>query len=182
MSRPDYPISDRSRFIPTGNQTQAPQTNEEKLKTAFAVEKVKNRFSSVAGANSSSFDIYRRAKYVELDRLESMKKEEEKDEKQREFEERIRKNKEECEAKTKKNADLRRRKKEKKRLAKQQKEQSEITDEKELMKAKIESIKMKPAVNIEEFVKSQQEEVQEQNKVPTKDTSKNIIIIDHDDI
>lgn len=81
------------------------------------VNKVHNTYSSISGANSSGFDIYRKARRHEQERLDSIEKQMKVEEESRALEERVQRNKREAEERTRKNAEKRKRKK-MKRLSK----------------------------------------------------------------
>ena len=79
---------------------------------------------SCAGASSSEFDIYRKARRRETERWESIEKQDQEEREAREYSERVQRNREEAESKTSKNAAKRQKKKEKLKLLKAQKDGS----------------------------------------------------------
>ena len=87
-----------------------------KTRQIHKLEKMEKDAISQTGSNSASFFLYRRAKFLEQDRVEAMMKEEEEKKKKIENEQIREKNKAELEKKLKKNQLKRQKKKERKEI------------------------------------------------------------------
>lgn len=87
-----------------------------KTRQIHKLEKMEKDAQSQTGSNSASFFLYRRAKFLEQDRIEQMKQDEEDNKKRIENEQIRERNKAEVEKKLKKNQLKRQKKKERKEI------------------------------------------------------------------
>lgn len=97
---------DTTSYGPSGNNNNGNQPKK------LVVEKVVNLMSSIAGAGSGEFDLYRAARKRERDRLDELEKEEKKRIESEAIAKKMEINRMEAELRVKKNAEKRKRRKE----------------------------------------------------------------------